>query len=179
MQLALGSNETLASLDISGHGFGNFGAAILCKSLQVNCVLKRLWMDENSVTVQGARHPVAAAVCARVIACLTHTHTHTHKHTHTLTPNGNVCSAESAQTWLTASPGLQMLALALERNDSLHFLPTPILDIAAALKAGDDPKALTKAMLDIERAIFVNLEGRQAVFQAEVRHRKRTYIRHT
>lgn len=55
-----------------------------------------------------------------------------------------------------------MLAVALERNDSLHFLPTPILDISAALRTGEDAKALTKAMLDIERAIFVNLEGRQA-----------------
>lgn len=53
LQLALGSNESLASLDISGHAFGNFGAAILGKSLQVNCVLKRLWMDENAVTLQG------------------------------------------------------------------------------------------------------------------------------
>ena len=59
-----------------------------------------------------------------------------------------------------------MLAVALERNDSLHFLPTPILDISAALRTGEDPKALSKAMLDIERAIFVNLEGRQAVFQS-------------
>lgn len=41
------------SLDISGHGFGNLGAAILGKALQVNCALKRLWVDENSVSLAG------------------------------------------------------------------------------------------------------------------------------
>ncbi len=52
-QLALGSNETLMSLDISGNAIGNKGAFMLAKSLQVNQSLRRIWLDENQITSAG------------------------------------------------------------------------------------------------------------------------------
>jgi Ran GTPase-activating protein (RanGAP) involved in mRNA processing and transport len=46
---ALGSNNTLTEVDISGHGFGDKGAIALAKTLEINHVLTSvLWDDNNS-----------------------------------------------------------------------------------------------------------------------------------
>ncbi|XP_014248202.1 F-actin-uncapping protein LRRC16A isoform X2 [Cimex lectularius] len=50
---ALGSNQCLKSLDISGNGMGDLGARLLAKALQTNCKLKSLSFDRNNITLQG------------------------------------------------------------------------------------------------------------------------------
>jgi Ran GTPase-activating protein (RanGAP) involved in mRNA processing and transport len=106
--LALGSNERLTSLDISGQGIGNSGAALLGKALQVNCALRRLWIDENHISLQG----------------------------------------------------FQALALALSRNETLYYLPTPVLDISRSLQGLSDSeqRKLLRAVSDIERALYLNVD---------------------
>ncbi|XP_063439166.1 F-actin-uncapping protein LRRC16A-like isoform X2 [Mytilus trossulus] len=50
---ALGSNGSLTELDISGNQFGDFGARMLSKALQINNKLKTIIWDKNGVTSQG------------------------------------------------------------------------------------------------------------------------------
>jgi len=50
---ALATNETLKYLDVSGHQFGNKGAAALGKALQTNHCLETLKWDLNLTTLQG------------------------------------------------------------------------------------------------------------------------------
>jgi len=50
---AIGLNESLASIDISGHQMGNKGAMLLGKSLQTNVMLKHINWAENLTTLQG------------------------------------------------------------------------------------------------------------------------------
>lgn len=50
---ALGSNQTLQILDISGNFMGDIGARLLAKALQINNKLKTIYMDRNNVTLQG------------------------------------------------------------------------------------------------------------------------------
>ncbi|XP_053687706.1 F-actin-uncapping protein LRRC16A isoform X3 [Sabethes cyaneus] len=50
---ALGSNQSLQVLDISGNLMGDIGARLLAKALQINNRLKTISMDRNNITLQG------------------------------------------------------------------------------------------------------------------------------
>lgn len=50
---ALGSNQSIQDLDISGNYMGDIGARLLAKALQINNKLKWISMDRNNVTLQG------------------------------------------------------------------------------------------------------------------------------
>ncbi|XP_048577148.1 F-actin-uncapping protein LRRC16A isoform X2 [Nematostella vectensis] len=50
---ALGTNETLVELDISGNQMGDEGARILAKALQLNTKLRKLHWDRNGTTRRG------------------------------------------------------------------------------------------------------------------------------
>ncbi|XP_050097561.1 F-actin-uncapping protein LRRC16A isoform X2 [Anopheles aquasalis] len=50
---ALGSNQHLQLLDITGNMMGDIGARLLAKALQINNKLKTIALDRNNVTLQG------------------------------------------------------------------------------------------------------------------------------
>ncbi|XP_063216006.1 F-actin-uncapping protein LRRC16A isoform X3 [Bacillus rossius redtenbacheri] len=50
---ALGSNQCLQTIDISGNMMGDAGARLLAKALQINSRLRTIIYDRNNVTVQG------------------------------------------------------------------------------------------------------------------------------
>jgi len=50
---ALGSNQCIQILDISGNGMGDVGARLLAKALQINTRLKTIYLDRNNITLQG------------------------------------------------------------------------------------------------------------------------------
>ncbi|XP_055602559.1 F-actin-uncapping protein LRRC16A isoform X2 [Uranotaenia lowii] len=50
---ALGSNQTIQVLDITGNLMGDIGARLLAKALQINNRLKTIFMDRNNITLQG------------------------------------------------------------------------------------------------------------------------------
>lgn len=50
---ALGSNQCLQSIDISGNQMGDVGARLLAKALQINGKLKCITIDRNSIGLQG------------------------------------------------------------------------------------------------------------------------------
>uniref|UniRef100_A0A0A9W8Q9 Leucine-rich repeat-containing protein 16A n=2 Tax=Lygus hesperus TaxID=30085 RepID=A0A0A9W8Q9_LYGHE len=50
---ALGSNQCLTSIDISGNLMGDHGARLLAKALQTNCKLRSVLFDRNNITIQG------------------------------------------------------------------------------------------------------------------------------
>ncbi|KAH8394923.1 hypothetical protein KR222_010980, partial [Zaprionus bogoriensis] len=50
---ALGSNQSLTKLDISGNFMGDVGARLLAKALQINNRLRTIYLDKNNVTLQG------------------------------------------------------------------------------------------------------------------------------
>ncbi|XP_037068179.1 F-actin-uncapping protein LRRC16A-like isoform X2 [Pollicipes pollicipes] len=50
---ALGSNNCLQTLDISGNLMGDTGARLLSKALQINCRLRQISLDRNGVSLQG------------------------------------------------------------------------------------------------------------------------------
>lgn len=50
---AIGSNQTLQILDISGNYMGDMGARLLAKALQINNKLKTIFLDRNNITLQG------------------------------------------------------------------------------------------------------------------------------
>ncbi|XP_036330529.1 F-actin-uncapping protein LRRC16A isoform X1 [Rhagoletis pomonella] len=50
---ALGSNQSLQKLDISGNYMGDVGARLLAKALQINNKLRTIYMDKNNITPQG------------------------------------------------------------------------------------------------------------------------------
>merc|ERR1712223_211715 len=50
---ALGSNQTLQTLDISGNHMGDVGARLLAKALQINTRLRTINLDRNGISLQG------------------------------------------------------------------------------------------------------------------------------
>uniref|UniRef100_W4VRD5 Putative myosin-i-binding protein n=1 Tax=Corethrella appendiculata TaxID=1370023 RepID=W4VRD5_9DIPT len=50
---ALGSNQSLQVLDITGNYMGDIGARLLAKALQINNKLKTILLDRNNITLQG------------------------------------------------------------------------------------------------------------------------------
>ncbi|XP_021699947.1 F-actin-uncapping protein LRRC16A isoform X3 [Aedes aegypti] len=50
---ALGSNQSLQVLDITGNLMGDIGARLLAKALQINSRLNKICIDRNSITLQG------------------------------------------------------------------------------------------------------------------------------
>ena len=50
---ALGSNQCLQHLDMSGNGIGDAGARLLAKALQINTRLKIINLDRNGITLTG------------------------------------------------------------------------------------------------------------------------------
>lgn len=50
---ALGSNQSLVSVDISGNQIGDPGARLLAKALQINTRLKALFYDRNNISTSG------------------------------------------------------------------------------------------------------------------------------
>ncbi|KAG8222461.1 hypothetical protein J437_LFUL002196 [Ladona fulva] len=50
---ALGSNQCLQSIDISGNLMGDGGAKLLAKALQINSRLRSIIYDRNNITLQG------------------------------------------------------------------------------------------------------------------------------
>lgn len=50
---ALGSNQSLQELDITGNLMGDVGARLLAKALQINNKLRLISMDRNNITLQG------------------------------------------------------------------------------------------------------------------------------
>ncbi|XP_037922057.1 F-actin-uncapping protein LRRC16A isoform X3 [Hermetia illucens] len=50
---ALGSNQSLQKLDISGNYMGDVGARLLAKALQINNKLRVILLDRNNITLQG------------------------------------------------------------------------------------------------------------------------------
>ncbi|XP_049292741.1 F-actin-uncapping protein LRRC16A isoform X2 [Anopheles funestus] len=50
---ALGSNQHLQMLDITGNLMGDIGARLLAKALQINNKLKTIALDRNNITLQG------------------------------------------------------------------------------------------------------------------------------
>ncbi|CAF99999.1 unnamed protein product, partial [Tetraodon nigroviridis] len=57
---ALGSNSTLARLDISGNAMGDMGAKMLAKALQINSKLRTVVWDKNNTSPQGLQDVAAA-----------------------------------------------------------------------------------------------------------------------
>uniref|UniRef100_A0A674P5V6 Capping protein regulator and myosin 1 linker 1 n=1 Tax=Takifugu rubripes TaxID=31033 RepID=A0A674P5V6_TAKRU len=57
---ALGSNSTLAKLDISGNAMGDMGAKMLAKALQINSKLRTVIWDKNNTSPQGLQDVAAA-----------------------------------------------------------------------------------------------------------------------
>jgi len=49
---ALGSNQCLQVLDISGNGMGDVGARLLAKALQINTRLRTVHLDRNGISLQ-------------------------------------------------------------------------------------------------------------------------------
>ncbi|XP_068146879.1 F-actin-uncapping protein LRRC16A isoform X3 [Drosophila tropicalis] len=66
---ALGSNQSLQKLDISGNFMGDVGARLLAKALQINNRLRTIYMDKNNVTLQGY---------ADIVYALEHNHSMRH-----------------------------------------------------------------------------------------------------
>ena len=58
---ALGSNQCLQHLDITGNGMGDSGARLLAKALQINTRLKIINLDRNGITLTGY-HDIAYAL---------------------------------------------------------------------------------------------------------------------
>lgn len=52
---ALGSNNTLKSVDISGNMMGDIGAKMLAKALTINSTLTNVIWDRNNITSNGLR----------------------------------------------------------------------------------------------------------------------------
>lgn len=50
---ALGSNQSLQTLDITGNQMGDVGARLLAKALQINTRLKTIHLDRNGISIQG------------------------------------------------------------------------------------------------------------------------------
>ncbi|KAK6644485.1 hypothetical protein RUM43_000752 [Polyplax serrata] len=50
---ALGNNQCLQTIDISGNGMGDAGARLLAKALQINSRLRTIYYDKNNITLQG------------------------------------------------------------------------------------------------------------------------------
>lgn len=50
---ALGGNQCLQSIDISGNMMGDAGARLLAKALQINSKLRTIIYDRNNITLQG------------------------------------------------------------------------------------------------------------------------------
>ncbi|KAK3754087.1 hypothetical protein RRG08_024163 [Elysia crispata] len=50
---ALGSNETLLEIDISGNSIGDLGARMLAKALMINSKLRQVVWDKNNISAQG------------------------------------------------------------------------------------------------------------------------------
>ena len=50
---ALGSNQSLQTLDISGNLMGDVGARLLAKALQINTRLRTINLDRNGISIQG------------------------------------------------------------------------------------------------------------------------------
>ena len=50
---ALGSNQCLENLDISGNQMGDVGARLVAKALQINSKIKCINYDRNNITLQG------------------------------------------------------------------------------------------------------------------------------
>ncbi|KAJ8000150.1 hypothetical protein DPEC_G00201860 [Dallia pectoralis] len=57
---ALGSNTSLARLDISGNAMGDMGAKMLAKALQINTKLRTVIWDKNNVSLQGLQDVASA-----------------------------------------------------------------------------------------------------------------------
>lgn len=52
---ALGSNNTLKFVDISGNIMGDIGAKMLAKALTINSTLTNVIWDRNNITANGLR----------------------------------------------------------------------------------------------------------------------------
>lgn len=50
---ALGSNQSLQTLDITGNQMGDVGARLLAKALQINTRLRTINLDRNGISLQG------------------------------------------------------------------------------------------------------------------------------
>ncbi|ODN04727.1 Leucine-rich repeat-containing protein 16A [Orchesella cincta] len=50
---ALGSNQCLQNIDISGNQMGDVGARLLAKALQINSKIRCITYDRNNITLQG------------------------------------------------------------------------------------------------------------------------------
>ncbi|GFS23360.1 leucine-rich repeat-containing protein 16A [Elysia marginata] len=50
---ALGSNETLVEIDLSGNSIGDLGARMLAKALMINNKLQQVVWDKNNISAQG------------------------------------------------------------------------------------------------------------------------------
>ncbi|KAL0270608.1 UNVERIFIED_CONTAM: hypothetical protein PYX00_007960 [Menopon gallinae] len=50
---ALGSNQCLQTIDISGNAMGDGGARLLAKALQINSRIRTIYYDRNNITLQG------------------------------------------------------------------------------------------------------------------------------
>ncbi|CAN0366432.1 unnamed protein product [Lampetra fluviatilis] len=57
---ALGSNATLASVDLSGNAMGDLGARMLAKALAINSSLRTVIWDKNGTTAQGFQDVASA-----------------------------------------------------------------------------------------------------------------------
>merc|ERR1719222_1562203 len=62
---ALGSNQCLQVLDISGNGMGDVGARLLAKALQINTRLRTVLLDRNGISLQGYQDITYALQCNR------------------------------------------------------------------------------------------------------------------
>merc|ERR1719410_2806020 len=62
---ALGSNQCLQVLDISGNGMGDVGARLLAKALQINTRLRTVLLDRNGICLQGYQDITYALQCNR------------------------------------------------------------------------------------------------------------------
>ena len=49
---ALGSNQSLQTLDITGNLMGDVGARLLAKALQINTRLRTINLDRNGISLQ-------------------------------------------------------------------------------------------------------------------------------
>ncbi|XP_062843225.1 F-actin-uncapping protein LRRC16A [Trichomycterus rosablanca] len=57
---AVGGNNSLTRLDISGNGMGDMGAKMLAKALQINTKLRTVIWDRNNISAQGLQDVAAA-----------------------------------------------------------------------------------------------------------------------
>ncbi|XP_075527551.1 capping protein regulator and myosin 1 linker 1 leucine rich repeat protein isoform X2 [Dermacentor variabilis] len=121
---ALGSNQCLTSIDITGNYMGLNGAKTLAKALQINSKLKTILWDRNSTPAQGfqdiayalEKHPSYGWLAPIIVLSIDE-------------PSQLIKNDGSATFLLTTNEGPSA-----SLNFTLRYMPCPVVDITLAMK---------------------------------------------